>query len=330
MGYFQSTVRHSRGRQSIGLKLIIGGLFVIFILILVMRSTSVPISSIPVSHDVITEGQRIESHEAPCRGSDADSDPDSAPSSCTKLPSAVAEALIHYATSNITPQQTPRELSITARVLDARSPCNFLVFGLGYDSLFWATLNYGGRTVFLEEDEDWIAQIARKHPDLKAYHVQYSTAVTQADDLLTYARSGECRPSGQSLELETSACKLSLRNLPSEVYSTEWDAIMIDAPRGYFPEAPGRMTAIYSAGVMARNRKKEGNTDIFVHDVDRAVEEKYSKAFLCENNLVEFEGRLWHFSVPPNEGSKEDEFCSGDRGGQRDQRYIKNASTGSA
>lgn len=323
MGYLQSTVRHGRGRQSIGVKLIIGGLFVIFILILVMRSASVPSSSIPVSNAVIATGLRIESQEAPCRSSDTESESDSMPSSCTKLPSAVTEALIHYATSNITPQQTPRELSITARVLDARSPCNFLVFGLGYDSLFWNTLNYGGRTVFLEEDKDWIAQIARKHPELKAYHVQYSTAVTQADDLLAYARSGECRPSG--LELETSACKLALKNLPPEVYSTEWDAIMIDAPRGYFPEAPGRMTAIYSAGVMARNRKREGNTDIFVHDVDRAVEEKYSKAFLCENNLVEFEGRLWHFSVPPNEGSKEDEFCGGTRG----QKYIEQASTGS-
>lgn len=330
MGYFQSTVRHSRGKQSIGLKLIIGGLFLIFILILVMRSVTTPSSSRPVSNDIIAASQRIESHEAPCRSSDTDSDPDSTPSSCSKLPSAVAEALIHYATSNITPQQTPLELSITARVLEARSPCNFLVYGLGYDSLFWATLNYGGRTVFLEEDKDWIAQIARKHPDLKAYHVQYSTAVTQADDLLAYSRSGECRPSGQSLELETSACKLALRNLPPEVYSTEWDAIMIDAPRGYFPEAPGRMTAIYSAAIMARNRKKEGNTDIFVHDVDRVVEEKYSKAFLCENNLVEFEGRLWHFSVPPNDGSKEDDFCSGDRGGTRGQKYMENATAGGA
>lgn len=327
MGYLQSTVRHSRGKQSIGVKLVMGGLFLIFILILVVRSATIPSSSRPVSNDVIAASQRIESQEAPCRSSDTDNDSDSTPSSCSKLPSAVAEALIHYATSNITPQQTPKELSITARVLEARSPCNFLVYGLGYDSLFWSTLNYGGRTVFLEEDRDWISQIARKHPELKAYHVQYSTEVTQADDLLAYARSGECRPSGQSLELETSVCKLALKNLPPEVYSTEWDAIMIDAPRGYFPEAPGRMTAIYSAGIMARNRKKEGNTDIFVHDVDRPVEEKYSKAFLCENNLVEFEGKLWHFSVPPNEGSKEDDFCSGET---RGQKYMEHASAGGA
>ncbi|CAN6929751.1 unnamed protein product, partial [Brassica oleracea var. botrytis] len=39
---------------------------------------------------------------------------------------------------------------------------------------------------------------------------------------------------------------------------------------GYFAaEAPGRMAAIYSAAVMARNRKKPGITHVFLHDVNR-------------------------------------------------------------
>ncbi|EMS48499.1 hypothetical protein TRIUR3_15534 [Triticum urartu] len=65
--------------------------------------------------------------------------------SCSKLPAPVAEALVHYATSNVTPQQTAAEIGVSLRVLQRRSPCNFLVFGLGHDSPMWAALNHGGR-----------------------------------------------------------------------------------------------------------------------------------------------------------------------------------------
>ena len=51
---------------------------------------------------------------------------------------------------------------------------------------------------------------------------------------------------------------------------------MVDAPTGYHDNAPGRMSALYTAGLMARNRQ-EGETDVFVHDVDRVlVEDKFS------------------------------------------------------
>ncbi|CAN1191422.1 Probable methyltransferase At1g27930 [Linum perenne] len=61
-------------------------------------------------------------------------------------------------------------------------------------------------------------------------------------------------------------CPLALTGLPEEVYEKEWDVIMIDAPRGWFPEAPGRMAAIFSAAVMARARKGSGVTHVFLHD----------------------------------------------------------------
>lgn len=75
--------------------------------------------------------------------------------------------------------------------------------------------------------------------------------------------------------------------------------IMIDAPRGYFAEAPGRMAAIYSATVMARNRKKSGVTHVFLHDVNRKVEREYANEFLCKKYLKHSVGRLWHFEIPP-------------------------------
>lgn len=225
--------------------------------------------------------------------------------SCSKIPPSLLETILHYTTSNITPQQTMKEISVTSRVLLKRSPCNFLVFGLGHDSLMWTALNHGGRTIFLEEDKSWIETIQKQFPQLESYHVQYDTKLTQADELLELGRSTECRVVG---DVRASGCKLALKKLPDLVYEMEWDLIMVDAPTGWIPEAPGRMGAIYTAGMIARGRSS-GETDVFVHDVDRIVEDKFSKEFLCEGYLKEQEGRLRHFTIPSHRSNLAMPFC---------------------
>ncbi|KAA8533316.1 hypothetical protein F0562_033151 [Nyssa sinensis] len=209
------------------------------------------------------------------------------------------QAILHYATSNVVPQQSLGEIRVSFDVLQSLPPCNFLVFGLGHDSLMWASLNARGNTIFLEEDPKWVQTVLKNAPNLRAHHVQYRTQLSQADNLLsTYRSEPDCSPS-KSFIRGNIKCKLALTGLPDEVYDKEWDLIMIDAPRGYFAEAPGRMGAIYSAAVMARNRKKSGVTHVFLHDVDRKVEKTYAEEFLCRKNLVKGVGRLWHFEIPP-------------------------------
>ncbi|XP_078172751.1 glucuronoxylan 4-O-methyltransferase 1-like [Carex rostrata] len=225
--------------------------------------------------------------------------------SCTKLPPSLANTIIHYTTSNITPQQTLKEISVTARVLERKSPCNFLVFGLGHDSLMWIALNHGGHTVFLEEDSSWIVTIQKRHPSVESYHVVYNTKLTEANSLLELGQSPECK--NVSGDIRFPSCQLALKGLPSVFYEVEWDLIMIDAPTGWRPEAPGRMGAIYTAGMVARQRR-EGETDVFVHDVDRAIEDKFSKTFLCEGYMKEQEGKIRHFTIPSHTGG-ELSFC---------------------
>ncbi|KAK8582948.1 hypothetical protein V6N13_069714 [Hibiscus sabdariffa] len=207
-------------------------------------------------------------------------------------------ALVHYATSTIIPQQNYDEISVTYDVLRNRSPCNFLVFGLGYDSPMWDALNPRGKTLFLEEDQKWVDDVLKGAPNLHARAVKYRTQLKEASTLLNHYRTQlSCFPSNAYLR-GNDQCKLALTGFPNEFYDTEWDLIMIDAPRGWFAEAPGRMAAIFSAAVMARNRKGAGVTHVFLHDVDRKVEKLYATEFLCKKYLVKSAGRLWHFEIP--------------------------------
>ncbi|KAF3949780.1 hypothetical protein CMV_024390 [Castanea mollissima] len=207
-------------------------------------------------------------------------------------------AILHYATSRVVPQQTLAEIKISFNILQILAPCNFLVFGLGHDSLMWASLNPRGTTLFLEEDPKWVQTVLKRAPVLRASTVRYHTRLYEADNLLsTYESEPDCSPS--NTRLKDTRCRLALTELPGEVYEKEWDMIMIDAPRGYFPDAPGRMAAIYTAAVMARARTRVGVTHVFLHDVNRKVEKGYAREFLCMKYKVNGVGRLWHFEIPP-------------------------------
>ncbi|KAM7479291.1 hypothetical protein LguiA_027504 [Lonicera macranthoides] len=91
---------------------------------------------------------------------------------------------------------------------------------------------------------------------------------------------------------------LALGDLSDEAYDKAWDVIMIDGPEGYYAEAPGRMSVIFSAAVMLRARMRYGVTHVLVHEVHRKVEKNYAEEFLCMKYMVKAEGRLWHFEIP--------------------------------
>ncbi|XP_039117740.1 glucuronoxylan 4-O-methyltransferase 3-like [Dioscorea cayenensis subsp. rotundata] len=287
----------SKVQANLNLKHILIGLSLIFLLLLILRPN--------LSSSSSPSPQNLSPSIKPSSTSYEKQQEIKSPSSCTKIPASLADTIIHYTTQNITPQQTFKEVSVTARVLQKKSPCNFLVFGLGHDSLMWSALNHAGRTVFLEEDQNWIESITSKFPSLEAYHATYNTKVSQAEELMQLGKQEECTVVG---DLRYSKCALALKELPSLFYEVEWDLIMVDAPTGYIPEAPGRMGAIYSAGMVARGRK-EGETDVFVHDVDRIVEDKFSSEFLCESYLKEQEGRLRHFTIPSHRSELGMPFC---------------------
>jgi glucuronoxylan 4-O-methyltransferase len=149
-----------------------------------------------------------------------------------------------------------------------RPPVNFLVFGMGNDSAFWFKLNQRGRTVFVEDQEEWFRNVHGENPFLEAYLVTYGTTLSQA------------------MQLIDSPGRLAM-DLPPNIRKTAWDLILIDGPAGYEDNTPGRMKSIYEASRLI----KQGGS-IFVHDQEREVERAYGDRYLLKANVVgEVKGR---------------------------------------
>ncbi|CAI8611152.1 unnamed protein product [Vicia faba] len=229
------------------------------------------------------------------------------------LPATVINTLIHYASkSNDTYHMTYSDLKPISDVLrKCSSPCNLLVFGLTPETLLWKALNHNGKTVFIDENRYYAAYIEEKHPEVDAYDVQYTTKRSEMKELIASAKehvANECKPVQNLL---FSDCKLGINDLPNHVYEVDWDVILVDGPRGDWPEAPGRMSAIFTAGVLART-KKGGNpkTHIFLHDFSGEVEQVCGNEFLCKENLLEASENMGHYVLERmNESSVQ--YCKG-------------------
>ncbi len=162
------------------------------------------------------------------------------------------------------------KLKIIIHTVKKRAPCRFLIFGLGNDSILWSKVNRHGKTVFLEDNKSWMRDILKRHSSLTAYLVEYETLRTEWP---AYLENSE---------------KLHM-NLPEEVEREKWDVILVDGPAGYDDSNPGRMKSIFLA------RKLSLNSDVFVDDCHRKVEQIYCDQFLKNENLKAEVDELRHY-----------------------------------
>lgn len=150
-------------------------------------------------------------------------------------------------------------------LLSALEPVNLLVFGLGGDAYLWNDLNSGGKTVFLEDDEEWISKFTDSNLDI--VNVKYKTFV------------------GDHEKINFDHEKLTMQ-LPNRISDKKWDFVIVDAPLGHGPpgrpyKGPGRMQSIHTAYQLL----KEGGICV-VDDMKRLVEQKYAFHYFGKENLL--------------------------------------------
>lgn len=155
-----------------------------------------------------------------------------------------------------------KEYHLLSNLISQKAPCNLLIFGIDPQYVSLSSINAGGTTIFLEDDHNKINTLKTNSNTTRVYQVDYQ--------------------------------------IPQEVYELKWDVVVVDGPSSSTPDEPGRMAAIYTASMMARNGKI---TDVVVHDVDRTIEKWFSWEFLCDENLVSSKGRLWNFRITDQSNS---------------------------
>lgn len=167
-----------------------------------------------------------------------------------------------------------------AEAIGITSPCNLLVFGLGSDSYLWNNINIDGKTVFLEDDHDWIGQFKDDLRKLDIVEVSYDT------------KSKDHREIGFDNQ------RLEMKTLPERVRSVEWDVIFVDGPLGHNPprpyKGPGRMCSLYEASRLVRP-----SGIVIVDDIGRLIESTYAAHYLGQENLWKVvENKVAFFKAP--------------------------------
>ena len=150
-----------------------------------------------------------------------------------------------------------------AREIELIRPANILIFGLGFDSILWNSLNKNGKTIFIEDNKDWIDKF--KYKELMIKKVSYKTEIKRHRE---YGIDSE----------------LLLLKLGKEIFQTKWDLIFVDGPLGHQPPrkwaGPGRMSSLYTAKKLSKFAKC-----IIVDDFARKIENKYSLHYFGKKNL---------------------------------------------
>ncbi|MBL4587435.1 MAG: hypothetical protein JKX84_10330 [Flavobacteriales bacterium] len=158
-------------------------------------------------------------------------------------------------------QVTVEQMLAIRSAIKENGAANLMVFGVGNDSLFWMNANYGGRTVFIEDDEFWLKKIKKRIEGIEAYLVDYDTKIETWKSLMEQP-------------------ELLKMDFPNDLSSVKWNVMFVDAPTGWGEGTTGRMKSIFAASEMV----EKGH--IFVHDCEREVEIAYCDHFLKKENFV--------------------------------------------
>lgn len=138
-----------------------------------------------------------------------------------------------------------------ARIASTIRERNLLVFGSGMDATFWEAV--AGRLAIVEDDPVWA-----DFGGIETISVNYRGSV------------------GRSLD-NPGAVLEQIAHV-----GLGWNGVLVDAPKGYAPEHPGREESIYAAAMV---RARSGSA-VFVHDYEREWERLCCDKFLGDPDEI--------------------------------------------
>lgn len=143
---------------------------------------------------------------------------------------------------------------------------NLLVWGVGIDTELWHECC--DNTVFVEHNVEWINKVRQmySHHDLSILHGEFHMFDTIES----------CKTAITSNDVEKYDVYINGGNIDD----VTWDAVIIDGPSGYY-----QVNEYYRPGsaYTTTNLSLTEKADVFLHDVNRPVEE-----LIIENILSEF------------------------------------------
>lgn len=172
-------------------------------------------------------------------------------------------------------QATFEEYALARDTICALAPCAILIFGVGRDTAMWLAANSGGETRFLEDDERWIAEARRHHPEATIERVRYPTVRALA-----------------ALSMRFPSLR-RITGLPPDVHEGAWDVVLVDGPRGTRWHTPGRVASIAAAARFVRP-----GGFVLVHDCHRLVEGRAADHFLGREHRVTQVGSMRKYAAP--------------------------------
>lgn len=144
---------------------------------------------------------------------------------------------------------------------------DLLVFGLGNDSPTWNDINCNGRTVFVEDSEEWFHSVLTRSQGLEAYLYHYNTTLQEAQEFFDNP---------------------FIMEIDASVDEECFDVMLIDAPMGFDSSKPGRMAPAYYALQRAREcvlqEERKNVIFVFMHDMERIGEQQIAETYFAERN----------------------------------------------
>ncbi|MGI9357982.1 MAG: hypothetical protein ACR2ON_01105 [Paracoccaceae bacterium] len=173
-----------------------------------------------------------------------------------------SEAYIDYLLNCYWNEEIQVDKDVACEIAKKAFGKKMLVFGLGYDSLFWHHATKG-ETYFVEDDEDFIFF----NKDLLKNIIPYNYHGTSVSKSLDFLKN----PSDYySLSPPIELIKLA-----------PYDVIFVDGPKGFRGDLPGRLHPIKWSSNLINNRGS-----IYIDDAERELEKKAIEKYLPEARFL--------------------------------------------